>query len=75
MKVRLTKLAISDIFKTNNFEFITTYIGRYGVTAIALLSGRSYSFSFSYNHPVTFIKSTGLTTIEAIQNDYPEIFI
>lgn len=75
MKVRLTKLAIGDIFKTNNFEFITTYVGRYGVTAIALLSGRSYSFSFSSDHPVTFIKSTGLTTIEAIQNTYPELFI
>ena len=75
MKTKLTKLAIGDIFKTNNFEFVTTYIGRYGITAIMLSSGRPYSFSFLSNHPVMFIKSTGLTTIEAIQNVYPELFI
>ena len=75
MKTKLTKLAIGDIFKNNNFEFITTYVGRHGITAIMLLSSKSYSFSFSSNHPVTFVKSTGLTTIEAIQNAYPEFFI
>lgn len=75
MKVKLTKLAVGDIFKNNNFEFITTYVGRHGITAIMLLSGRSYSFSFSSNNPVMFIKSTDLTTIEAIQNAYPELFI
>lgn len=68
-------LLLGDLFSLKNCTYLVTYVGKYGLTVYSLIEHREYSLSFYTDfHPI-LVNRGNFTSIEAIQNTYPEFFI
>ena len=72
-------LLLGDIFSLENDTYLVTYVGKYGLTAYSLTRRLESSISFSTDtygksHPILVTRGN-FTSIQDVQNAYPEFFI
>ena len=75
MNILRCQVHIGDIINNSS---IVTYIGKYGFTTLEFATNRQHSHTFErhFGEPKYLnITRTGLTTIEQITSNYPELFI
>lgn len=72
-------LHLGDIFSLEDDTYLVTYIGNYGLTAYSLTRCCENSVPFyhdTYNNArPTLVARGNYTSIQDVQNTYPEIFI
>ena len=71
-------LHLGDLFSLEDDTYLVTYVGKYGLTAYSLTKRENsisfYTDTYGNAHP-TLITRGNFTSIQDVQNAYPEFFI